>query len=100
SELCVLRKISDHYFSVECGEEQILIESDPRFEIDSFEGSNKPISGWVSRGYHRKIRSTTLVVRCPWYEHLETEIRFIIGEQNPKRTHRVSPKVVAKVTAS
>jgi hypothetical protein len=37
---------------------------DRRFEVEAFRGSQDPIRGWVSRGYHRKEASTTLIGRC------------------------------------
>jgi hypothetical protein len=46
------------------GQRTIEIELDPCLQVESFKGSEDPICGWVSRGYHQKEASTTLVGRC------------------------------------
>ncbi len=46
------------------GRRTIEIELDPCLQVESFKGSEDPICGWVSRGYHQKEASTTLVGRC------------------------------------
>jgi hypothetical protein len=99
SESCVVHKISEHFFSIECGEQRVNLELDACFEIETHEGSNEPLLGWVSRGYHRKARATTLVAKCQWYEHLETEIRILVDEEPSKRSRRTLLKTVAKATA-
>jgi hypothetical protein len=44
----------------------VTLEVDARLAVDILTGDNEPIGGWVSRGYHRKIPSTTLIAhgRC------------------------------------
>ena len=46
------------------GQRTIEIELDPCLKVEEFKGSEDPICGWVSRGYHQKEASTTLVGRC------------------------------------
>jgi uncharacterized heparinase superfamily protein len=41
----------------------VTLELDPRLAVDVLTGSVEPIGGWVSRGYHRKVPSTTLIAR-------------------------------------
>jgi hypothetical protein len=98
SEACVLRKVSDHCFSAESGEEQIIIEFDHRFEVKSLKESYEPIFGWVSRGYHRKSPATTLFAKCDWRDSLAAEFRILISEHSPKRQWLPRAKP-AKVTA-
>ncbi len=38
-----------------------VLELDPRITTTVFRGSEDPIAGWVSRGYHRKRPATTVV---------------------------------------
>jgi hypothetical protein len=40
---------------------RVALEVDPRWTVQILTGSEEPIGGWVSRGYHRKVPSTTLV---------------------------------------
>jgi hypothetical protein len=39
----------------------VVLEIDARLTVKILNGSEDPIGGWVSRGYHRKVPSTTLV---------------------------------------
>jgi hypothetical protein len=41
----------------------VTLEVDPQLAVDTLRGSEDPIGGWVSRGYHRKVPSTTLIAR-------------------------------------
>jgi hypothetical protein len=41
----------------------VLLEVDAQFAVETLSGSEEPIGGWVSRAYHRKVRSATLVAR-------------------------------------
>lgn len=40
------------------------VEVDERLAAELVTGSENPIAGWVSRGYHRKSPTTTLLGRC------------------------------------
>ena len=41
----------------------VTLEVDTRLTVDVLTGAHEPIGGWVSRGYHRKVPSTTLIAR-------------------------------------
>lgn len=41
----------------------VVLEVDAHLAVEVLRGSEEPIGGWVSRGYHRKVRSTTLIAR-------------------------------------
>ena len=41
----------------------VMLEVDLRLAVDTLTGSEDPIGGWVSRGYHRKVPTTTLIAR-------------------------------------
>jgi hypothetical protein len=43
---------------------RLVIETDPRLATSVLCGSEQPIGGWVSRGYHRKTKAPTLVARA------------------------------------
>jgi len=48
-------------------------EIDAQLTVETLRSSEGPIGGWVSRGYHRKVPSTTLVARC----HCQGGISFV-----------------------
>jgi hypothetical protein len=53
--------------SIAVGDGMVRLEVDARLEVDVLTGSDDPIGGWVSRGYHRKGPSTTLIARGRCY---------------------------------
>ncbi len=64
AEYCVVNSAGENRYLVDVGPGTITIELDPCLKVEEFKGSEDPICGWVSRGYHRKEASTTLVGRC------------------------------------
>jgi hypothetical protein len=50
-------------YRITVGGGTVTLEVDPRLAVEVLTGSDEPIGGWVSRGYHRKIPSTTLIAR-------------------------------------
>ncbi len=51
----------DRDFVLEVAGGSVALRLDPQLTVRTFEGSESPIGGWVSRGYHRKTRSLTIV---------------------------------------
>jgi hypothetical protein len=41
----------------------VRLEVDARLTVEILTGNGEPIAGWVSRGYHRKVPTTTLTAR-------------------------------------
>jgi len=62
------------------GRRTIEIELDPCLKVEEFKGSEDPICGWVSRGYHQKEAGTTLVGRCTGKGNTCLVCRIDIGE--------------------
>jgi len=60
SETCVARAAGG-VVQIGVGSHVVRLELDPRLEVTILEGSEQPIGGWVSRGYHQKNRATTIV---------------------------------------
>lgn len=63
AEQCVVKFIGENCYRVDVGQGTVEIELDACLRVDSYRGSEDPICGWVSRGFHRKEPSTTLVGR-------------------------------------
>ena len=58
------------------GSSVVLLEIDPALTVTLVSGCEDPISGWVSRGYHRKVPSNTIIARGR--THGNTRFRFIM----------------------
>ena len=63
-EHCIINKAMENCYLVSLGREKLYIEFDRCLQVEWFNGSKDPICGWISRGYHQKRASTTLVGRC------------------------------------
>lgn len=63
-EHCHLETVEPGRFRVQVGAGSVTIGMDPQLSVDALTGSEDPIAGWVSRGYHQRVASTTLVGRC------------------------------------
>lgn len=66
AEHCQVREVERNEYEVTCGLGTVTVRIDPQLKVQLFRGSEEPMLGWVSRGYHRKSPSTTLVARSLW----------------------------------
>ncbi len=64
SELCSLERINKNEFQANMDLGSVSIELDSKFQSEICQGSEDPICGWVSRGYHQKQSSPTLIGHC------------------------------------
>jgi hypothetical protein len=80
AEHCVLNQDGENRYVVDVGLGTIQIELDSRFQVELFHGSEDPICGWVSRGYHQKKASTTLVGHCTCEGNTSLVCRISLGE--------------------
>ena len=63
AEEAVLSLEGPNCYRIAVGGGRVRLEVDARLRVDVLTGSDEPIGGWVSRGYHRKVPSTTLIAR-------------------------------------
>jgi len=63
-EQCHIEALGNNRYEVDCGAGKVVMDLDSRLDVELFRGSEEPKLGWVSRGYHSKKPSTTLVGRC------------------------------------
>lgn len=70
---------------IEVGATRVELVFDRRLDLNVLHGSEQPIGGWVSRGYHRKSASLTVVGRCAYEGRLDlaTRIRWEPGSTAP-----------------
>ncbi len=66
AEHCDLEQIGSHLFEARTRGVKVRIEFAPAFSVTTFHGNQKPILGWVSRGYHRKTAAWSLGALADW----------------------------------
>jgi len=79
AESCVLEGAAGQCFTFARGLSRITIEPDQRLSVEVLHGSQAPIAGWVSRGYHRKSAAYTLAGRCEWRDRLNLQTRITVS---------------------
>ncbi|MBN1506435.1 MAG: alginate lyase family protein [Sedimentisphaerales bacterium] len=64
AEHCVVTSAGENCFLIDIGPGTIELQMDCLLKMELLRGSDDPIGGWVSRGYHQKEPAATLVGRC------------------------------------
>ncbi len=83
SDRCRIEQSGDNRFEVSFGVGSITVKADPRLSIELVRGSEDSMLGWVSRRYHRKRPSPTLIGRCSCQGDLTLTTRFeIVTSEN------------------
>lgn len=77
-------------FTVDTGTGQVMMELDERLTIQSFEGCETPIAGWVSDGYHRRAPAITLVGQCTISGNTALRSMISFGDSVREAPHRHS----------
>ncbi|MDH5181183.1 MAG: heparinase II/III family protein [Gammaproteobacteria bacterium] len=57
---CSVTPTGDNMYQIQFADKSLVLELDTRFSVTEFRGSDAPIAGWFSPGYHQKRPSTTL----------------------------------------
>lgn len=78
SEQCSTRQVDRDRFHVACGSGSLIVDLDPCLSVSQVRGSEEPILGWISRGYHRKEPTTTLVGLGEWENSLRLTTRIAV----------------------
>jgi len=81
AEDCRVAGVGPGYYLIDAGPGMVKMYFDERMTVQILLGSDDPIGGWVSRGYHHKSSSTTFVARCSFLGELILETRMEIGER-------------------
>ncbi len=74
AEQCQAARVDDQTWSIDFGPGTVSVRFDARWSVAMHRGAERPIFGWVSRGYHRKEPATTLVAECRWRERLDSKV--------------------------
>jgi len=82
AEHCKVTPTGEHEFTIDCGGGSVVVRFDPALAVRMVCGSQDPPLGWVSRAYHHKAATTTLVAeaRSTGTVRFRTEIRIVEGQ--------------------
>ena len=96
AELCQVEPQEPGVYQVSCPGGGLRLRVDPKLKISLVQGSEQPILGWVSRGYHRKQPAPTLVGRCRWSGTLILETKLELEHPRSQATaaHQIEPESV------
>jgi len=64
ADSCQARLLGRNRVRVDCGTGHAVVTLDPSLDVELVTGQVEPILGWVSRGYHDRSPTTTIVGRC------------------------------------
>ncbi|GMV96427.1 MAG: hypothetical protein AMXMBFR83_07930 [Phycisphaerae bacterium] len=85
AEHCSVEERDAGEYLVRAGPGEIIVQLDPRMSVRTIRGSEDPLGGWVSRGYHRKTPTTTMVGACQWEGRISLVTRILIGRVERRR---------------
>jgi hypothetical protein len=88
AEDCAVTRGSGGRVEAATGAVAVVLETDPALDLALLRGTRSPMAGWVSRGYHRKSPSTTVVARARSRGAAAFTCRFLIGDACPAAEHR------------
>ena len=77
---CQVTRIDDCTYEVEAGPGRVTFEFDKQLVLEESRGSDSPINGWISRGYHHKVACTTIIGRCSKVGELKLYTRIKIRQ--------------------
>jgi len=60
AEHCQPARTGENHFTIELPGGSVSLQIDKKLNVSALRGSEEPIGGWVSRGYHQKAPTTTL----------------------------------------
>jgi hypothetical protein len=64
AEHCSVRQVGPQQVEAKLARGRVTLTLDPRLEVSLLHGSEQPIAGWVSRGYHHRAPATSVGGRC------------------------------------
>ena len=64
AEGCTVHADAEFRIRIEAGPSAVFLDVDPALTVKLLSGSEAPIGGWVSRGYHKKIAGTTIILQA------------------------------------
>ncbi len=94
-ENCTLKSETNHIWAVDYQAGLGTIHVDDGCHVSPSWGSQDPIMGWVSRGYHRKEAITTLVAQRECIGRTRITTRILVGQSAPDHDGAESASVAS-----
>ncbi len=79
AEQCRIVRREANRLTIDAGAGRLVLECDPRLSLQVLHGSEQPTGGWVSRGYHQKTPSLTIVGRTSHRGSVTLRTRIELG---------------------
>jgi len=79
AERCQVQDLGNNRFLIQAMSGKLLMVLDSCLEVAIYSGSENPPFGWVSRGYHKKTVSYTLVGTCSFRGNAQIKSRVMIA---------------------
>lgn len=79
SERATVRRVHRCHFEIATPRGSVELSLDPRTDPTVIAASDEPRGGWVSRGYHRRSPSVSIVASLAASHPVELESRLIVG---------------------
>lgn len=98
-ETCVVRKRGPGTFEIEVGGRIVRVETDAKMNFRIERGNEEPIVGWISRGYHRRTPTATLVGACEARGDIRFVTRIAIGVETKEAGTGGKPDRLSAVPA-
>lgn len=79
ADTCCVVPVMDHLYAIDTGSCRVMFRIDPQLAVTAHYGSEDPIAGWISRGYHEKRPCTSLICQCTSQGKLRLDFELSIG---------------------
>ncbi len=79
SEECVISNGRSNQYEIDVKGRKITLELDTELSVETLKGNVDPIGGWVSKGYHQKVPSTSIMGRGICHGNTSFVYRIIMG---------------------
>ena len=76
---CTVAQLDENRIVISAAHGQVTMEFDPALKLETVFGSDSPKAGWVSRGYHQKQATTTIVARAETFGSAVFNTRIAVG---------------------
>jgi hypothetical protein len=98
AEHCQIARVDGNRYEIDVGPGSVVLELDRRLRVQVLRGSESPVGGWVSRGYHRKVASDTIIGR--WAQRGRLHLRTRVEIAPAPLAAPVTPKAMRRTRAT
>lgn len=84
SERCLVADKGNNQFRIDFGPGRLELNLEGQLKTRLRSGCLDPIAGWVSRGYHRKTPTPTVIATCSWSGRLALRTQLVVTDTGEK----------------